>query len=146
MERLEEGQKPILRGPETVVVDKAGTIYAIARGAKLVRLDQLQPSKDDPQTLTAKATIVKDLGGGAPLGGAFTPDGNTLYIADVILGLIRIRNFHKDPNAKIELVANTVMDDGTLTKIQFADDVVVGPKTGKIYFSDGKCIFCSSFW
>jgi hypothetical protein len=30
------------------------------------------------------------------------------------------------------------LDDGILSRILYADDVVVGPKTGKVYFTDGK--------
>jgi len=37
------------------------------------------------------------------LGGAFAPDG-TFYIADTLLGLIRVKN-PLDPRSKVELVA-----------------------------------------
>jgi len=135
VERLEEGQEPLLKGPETAIVGPKGEIYAFCRGAKMVLLSNLQPT-DDPYTKTAKATIAADLGNGAPLGGKFTPDGNTLYVADALLGLTRIRDFHNYPDSKVELVANKVWDNGVLTPLLFTDDVAIGPKTGKVYFSD----------
>ena len=135
MERLEEGQKPLLKGPETVIIGPNEEIYALARGAKLVRLDDLQPT-EDPHTKSAKVTVAAELGNGAPLGGKFTPDGDTFYLADPLLGLARIRNF-SDPTSKLEIVASSVMDSGVLTPILYADDVAIGPKTGRIYFSDG---------
>lgn len=136
IERLEDGQEPLLKGPETVILGPSGELYAFARGAKLVRLDDIRPT-DDPQTKTARVTIAKNLGNGAPLGGKFSPDGNTLWIADPMLGLARIRNF-QDPKSKLEIVASQVIENGIMSRILFADDVAIGPKTGKIYFSDGK--------
>ena len=127
-----------MKGPETILVGPGGELYAFARGAKLVQLTDIQPT-DDPQTKTAKVTIARDLGNGAPLGGKFTPDGQTLYIADPMLGLARIRNF-TDPNSKLEIVATQVMDNGVMSRILFADDVAIGSRTGKIYFSDGKSL------
>jgi Strictosidine synthase len=144
VERLEEGQKRLLIGPETVIVHpKTNALYAFARGAKLVRLDDLRPSASDNRVLTAKVTVSANLGIGAPLSGKFTEDGKTLYVVDPILGLVRIRNFQDNQHlATIELVANKVMDNGKLTKILYADDVAIGPKTGKIYFSDGTWVNC----
>ena len=68
----------------------------------------------------------------------------TLYIADAVLGLTRI-TLHKNKNtvktktSKVEIVTTTAYDPETLTmtKINYADDVVVGPKTGMVYFTDG---------
>ena len=137
VERVEEGQTPLLKGPETVILDNKGTLYAFARGAKLLKLDDFQPSLEgDPQTLTAKATVAAELGHGAPLSGKFTKDGKTLYVVDPIQGLFRIRNFQNYPNSKIELVANKVEDNGEMTRILYADDVDIG-KSGKVYFTDG---------
>ena len=136
VERLEKGQTPLLRGPETVILDNSGTMYAFARGAKLVKLDDFQASPDgDPHTLTAKVTVAADLGHGGPLSGKFTKDGKTLYVTDPIQGLFRIRNFQNYPKSKIELVANKVEDSGVMTQILYADDVDIG-KSGKVYFSD----------
>lgn len=135
IERLEEGQEPLLKGPETVIIGPNGGIYAISRGAKLVLLSDFQGT-NDPHTKSAKTTLAADLGNGAPLGGKFTPDGNTLYIADALLGLTRIRDFDNYPNSKLELVASKVLDNGVMTPLLFADDVAIGPKTGKVYFSD----------
>lgn len=72
----------------------------------------------------------------------------TLYIADAVLGLTRItlhKNKNKNKNtvitktSKVEIVTTTAYDPETLTmtKINYADDVVVGPKTGMVYFTDG---------
>lgn len=136
VERIVDGQVPLLKGPETVILDNKGTLYAFARGAKLVKLEDFQPSPDgDPHTLTAKVTLAAELGHGGPLSGKFTKDGKTLYITDPIQGLFRIRNFQNYPNSKIELLANKVEDNGVMTQILFADDVDIG-KSGKIYFSD----------
>jgi sugar lactone lactonase YvrE len=89
--------------------------------------------------VTAKVNFVKDLGIGRPLGGKFSPDGQTLYIADAILGLTRLKNPH-DPASKVELVSNAVMDDGVMTPILYADDVDIGPISGKVFFSDASTI------
>lgn len=80
---------------------------------------------------------VADLGMGRPLGGCFT-NNNTLYIADAHLGLTRLSS----PGAKVELVASRVMDQGQWTQILYANDVVVGPKTGRVYFTDCKWDKC----
>jgi hypothetical protein len=86
--------------------------------------------------VTATTEIIKNLGPGRP------PDDSTLYIADAILGLTRVR---KDIQSKVEIVANQVFDqvadsNGTvetkMTPLLLPDGVVVGPKTGKVYFTD----------
>ena len=41
-------------------------------------------------------------------------------------------------NPKVELIATKVNIDNGVSQILFADDVVVGPKTGHVYFSDGE--------
>jgi len=140
VERVEAGQEPLLKGPETVILDNKGTVYAFARGAKLVQLDDFQQDpQQPPHILTARVTVAANLGHGEAVSGKFTKDGKTLYITDPILGLCRIRNFHDPAHRKLELVADKVIDkDGNMTRILFADDVVIGPKSGKIYFSDGK--------
>lgn len=141
IERVEDGQKPLLKGPETVILDEKGTLYAFSRGATLVKLDDFQPSPDgDPQMLTARATVAAELGHGTPLSGKFTKDGKTLYVVDPMQGLFRIRNFHSYPNSKTELVANKVEDNGVMTRINHADDVAIG-KSGKVYFSDATEIY-----
>ena len=138
---METGKRPLMKGPETVLFDNDGILFVLTEDANLVSLTDFEnknESSDDDTTkmmMTAKTTVVANLGMGRPLGGTFAPDG-TLYIADAILGLTRIKN-PKDPKSKLEIVASTVMDAGEETRIFFADDVVIGPKTGMIYFTDG---------
>jgi DNA-binding beta-propeller fold protein YncE len=136
--------EPLLKGPETVVFNpKSGTMYVLTEEALLVSLTEFQThqrqdeSKHETTIVTAKATKVVDLGMGRPLGGKFTPDGKTIYIADAFLGLIRVVNPHDFPKSKVELVASQVLDNGTMTRIINANDVAIGPKTGKVYFTDG---------
>jgi hypothetical protein len=132
-ERLEEGKRALMKGPETVLFDNAGTLHFLSEDANLVSLTDFEIESDTK--ITAKTTLVANLGNGRPLGGKFAPDG-TLYIADAVLGLTRIKN-PRDPKSKLELVASTVMDAGEETRIKFADDVAIGPRTGMIYFTDG---------
>jgi len=132
-ERREEGRKPLMIGPETVVVGNQGEIFVLTEEAKLVQLTNLE-TQADGVTVMATAVEVMNLGMGRPLGGAFTPDG-TLYIADTLLGLIRVKN-PQDPRAKVELVASRVKVDGQWSQIHYCNDLKVGPKTGKVYFSD----------
>lgn len=120
-------------GPETVVIGNQGEIFVLTEEAKLVQLTELEPQADGV-TILATTIEIMSLGVGRPLGGSFTRDG-TLYIADTLLGLIRVKN-PLDPNAKVELVASRVKVDGMWSPILFCDDVAVGPKTGKVYFSD----------
>jgi len=143
VERLDEGegQVPLVKRSETVVFDPKGTLYLMTEDAKLVKLSDYRESDDENATVTAKATYVRDLGAGRPLGGKFTPDGKALYIADGLLGLVRIRDPIEDPSSKLEVVLSSVTaDDGSISRISFADDVAVGPKSGKVYFSDASDI------
>lgn len=117
-------------------MDNKGTLYAFARGAKLIKLDNFQPHPAAPHTITAKATVAAELGHGAPLSGKYTKDGKTLYVADPIQGLLRIRDFHSK-DSKLEFVASRVEENGEMTRILFADDVDIG-KSGKVYFTDGR--------
>jgi sugar lactone lactonase YvrE len=133
-ERVEDGQKPLMKGPETIVFGADGTLYVLTEEANLLSLTDFEES-DDGLKVTAKVNFVKDLGIGRPLGGKFTPDGQTLYIADAILGLIRLKNPH-DPESKVELICSTVVDEGVMTQILYADDVDIGPISGKVFFSD----------
>jgi hypothetical protein len=138
-ERVPEGENRLMKGAETIVFGTDGTMYVLTEEANLISLTDFQPSLDGLK-VTAKANFVKDLGIGRPLGGKFSTDGQTLYIADAILGLTRLRNPH-DPASKVELVSNAVMDeDGVLTPILYADDVDIGPVSGKVYFSDASSI------
>jgi Strictosidine synthase len=152
---------PPVKGPETVVFHKDGTMYVLTEDSQLVRLQDLTPfgSTSNIATTTttrgqgsqvgivnATSVVLAGLGGGRPLGGRMIH--NTLYIGDAILGLTRIQNI-KDGRSKVEIVASTVLDYETPpnnatksttpmvpTRIAYADDVVIGPRTGRVYFTD----------
>lgn len=133
-ERVIEGKEPLMKGPETVVFGNDGTMYILTEEAKLLSLTEFESINS--VKVTAKATLLMDLGMGRPLGGKFAPDG-TLYVADTLLGLIRIQN-PSNGGSKVELVASAVKGaDGNWSRILYADDVAIGPKTGMVYFSDG---------
>lgn len=116
-------------------------MFTINEDSNLIQLTDVQgiPAQGDAVHKTAKVTVVADLGPGRALGASFAPDGSTLYIADSVLGLTRLVNPF-DPKSKVELIASSVMDGGVSTPIRFADDVVVGPKTGKVYFTDASIV------
>ena len=135
-ERFQEGQvEPLMKGPETVIFDTHGVMHIMNEEGFLVQLSNLVRDHEDPTKLWATSHVVADLGMGRPLGGCFTND-NTLYIADAHLGLTRLSL--NSPSAKVELVASRVMDQGQWTRILYANDVVVGPQTGRVYFTDCK--------
>eukprot|EP00591_Stephanopyxis_turris_P006681 CAMPEP_0195513294 /NCGR_PEP_ID=MMETSP0794_2-20130614/4991_1 /TAXON_ID=515487 /ORGANISM="Stephanopyxis turris, Strain CCMP 815" /LENGTH=363 /DNA_ID=CAMNT_0040641277 /DNA_START=223 /DNA_END=1311 /DNA_ORIENTATION=- len=129
----------LMKGPGSVVFDSDGTMYVLSKKGKLIRLTDF---KDDPDPdsidTTAKCTEVVDLGVGNPLGSSFAKDGS-LYVADTLLGLIRVR-FPNGKKPVVELVASRVKVNGKLSQILFANDVVVGPKSGHVYFSDASDI------
>mmetsp|Transcript_17326 Transcript_17326/g.26485 ORF Transcript_17326/g.26485 Transcript_17326/m.26485 type:complete len:428 (+) Transcript_17326:41-1324(+) len=136
-ERHDDAQSPkLLKGPETVIFDPKGTMYVLTEDSKLVSLTDFQEEELSSSVVTtAKVTLAMDLGNGRPLGGAFASDG-TLYFADSILGLARV-NLNKKQSRKVEIVASSVqLQDGSMSKILFADDADIGPKTGYVYFSD----------
>jgi hypothetical protein len=130
---VEKGKTRLLIGPETIVFGNDGTLFIMTEQSNLCSLTDFE--KDEGGRITAKSTLVADLGVGRPLGGRFTFD-NTLYIADVVLGLTRIKN-PGNPKSKVELVASQVKDKGEWTRILFTDDVTIGPKSGMVYFTDG---------
>jgi hypothetical protein len=69
------------------------------------------------------------------LGGKFAADG-TLYIADAHLGLLRVPHPISE-HSKVELVASRVQDSvGNYSQILYCNDVAVGPKSNKVYFTD----------
>ena len=124
------------QGPETIVFGNDGTMYVLSEDAYLVKVDPDQISPD-ARYINSTTTIIADLGMGRPLGGKFTPKGNTLYMCDAVLGLTRIRDVKDLRKSKLEIVTRTVVDgNGTVSPIEYADDVVIGPKTGKVYFTD----------
>jgi len=162
----DDGDENILHGPESVVLDRDGNVFVMTERSKLLMLSDLRPqvgddvdtakeeeSSDTKTTTTkillAKVTVVRDsLGSGRPLGGAFTNDGsNYLYMCDAHLGLIRLRDPLNDPRSKIEIVATTApAEPGTadsssssttlMTPIRYANDVAIGTRTGRVYFTD----------
>jgi hypothetical protein len=133
-ERLaEDQQEPLMKGPETVIFDNKNVMYIMNEEGFLVSLSDFEEEGGDSIVIWAKSKIIADLGMGRPLGGYFAAD-NTLYIADAHLGLIRLKN----PDSKVELVASRVFDQGSWSPILYANDVVVGPKTGLVYFTDCK--------
>jgi sugar lactone lactonase YvrE len=140
-ERIDDdSQERLLKGPETIFFDPEGNMYTINEDANLIQLSDFQTTDESDHLLTANVTMISDLGSGRPLGATFTPDGSTLYICDMVLGLTRLRN-PRDPKSKVELVASSVLDNGTSSRIFLADDVVVGPKTGVVYFTDASVIY-----
>ena len=144
-QRMHAGEAKLLNGPETVVIHpKTGDLYVMTADANLLLLRDLQTNPKDATRGTAQTTRLHSLGSGRPLGGAFTRDGKTLYIADAVLGLTRIQN-PTDPKSKLELVVDEVAiprEDGTmeLSRLWYADDVTIGPKTGMVYFTDASDI------
>lgn len=140
VERADESGQKLLVGPETVVFDKYGSMYILSEDAMLVKLTDFDEDEKDPDLISAKATIVADLGIGRPLGGKFADDGS-LYVADAILGLTRVQfmsHITKPIEAVVTLVANRVTSDRS--QILYADDVDIGPKSGHVYFSDASAI------
>jgi Strictosidine synthase len=170
-------QQRLVRGPETVVFGNDGTLYILTEDANLVSL-VLAGDKPEAESSSvirnSTATMVRDLGPGRPLGGKIVPLGapnpfaapssnskrgghsknhpppvETLYIADTLLGLTRIRNIH-DPTSKLEIVVRSVDlahfdGNATTTTISsspmvYADDVAIGPRTGRVYFTDASDI------
>ena len=131
-----------MKGPETALVDpRDGTLYALTEEANLIRLDDFQthPNINNPSHVTARCTLVVDLGVGRPLGGRITTSGQ-VYIADTLLGLIRVPDLHAE-RPMVEWIASSVIfPNGTRSPIRFADDLDVGPRTGHVYFSDGECL------
>lgn len=124
---------PLLSSPETVFFGPDGTMYTTTDRSQLISLTDWK--HESGEIISAKATLIKELGPGRPLGAKFTQDGTTIYIADAVLGLLRVRT-PLDETTKVEIVASTVVEDGQRTKLLFADDVAIGPVTGKVYFTD----------
>lgn len=136
-ERVEKGKEPLLYGPETIIFHDDGSMYCFSKYGKLLKLENLQPSDNDPNKLLVDAKeIVQSVG--APLGGKFAPDSNILYFADAILGLCRIDVSSAHPI--IEIVATKVkLPNGTYSRLLYVDDVTVATD-GMVYFSDASDI------
>lgn len=133
------GTDDYMRGPETIVVNanENGRIYLLTEEGLLVSVTDLKSDESDINIITARTSIIRSLGNGRPLGGSFTNNGKTLYIADAVLGLTRIQNIH-DSHSKLEIVASAIVDidTGRHSKLHYVDDLCVGPKTQKVYFTD----------
>lgn len=141
LRKIVERDTHIVKGPETVIFDNDGILYILTEEANLVRLDDFKTDENDDMVITARATTVADLGVGRPLGGKFAKDGS-LFVADALMGLIRVR-FSKNKPALVELVASrtSATDENPVpTQILYADDVDIGPKTGHVYFSDASTV------
>lgn len=154
----------LLQGTETVILRPNpnatngelddSTLYLLStEHGCLLSLTDIRPDDIDKsgERLTAQVNFIKDLGNGSPLSGVFTKDGQTLYIADAVLGLTRISNVVDNPeHAKVEIVASSITTTETSsmeeenhhhhhqhnTKLRYVDDVALGPRTGIIYFTD----------
>jgi hypothetical protein len=124
-ERLAENEESLLKGPETILFDNHGKMFALTEEGFLVSITDFEAEPNNK--VTAKVSRVADLGFGRPLGGRFDKDG-TLYIADAHLGLTRLK--HPIEENKVELVASRVFDNGNYSQILYANDVVIGSKTG----------------
>lgn len=130
-ERVPEGVTTSLVGCETIVFDGDGVMYTMSgHHGQLLRVAM----EDDGLVAT---TQVASLGAGVPLGGSFDDRGR-LYVADGVLGLTRIDPKATSKPPTLEILASRVRRKrtGEWSPIRFADDVVVGPKTGKVYFTD----------
>jgi len=151
-QKIYADDKNKMKGPETIVFGNDGTLYILTEDAFLVQLTDMQTSKENGVIVNATATVVRDLGPGRPLGGKFVPTSaatqsknkqqqqqqrNTLYIADTLLGLTRIQNV-LDPKSKLEIVVRSVTDDeeGIASPLRYTNDVAIGPKTGRVFFTD----------
>jgi sugar lactone lactonase YvrE len=138
-----------IRGAETILVHPIDqSVYVMTENAALIQLSNLPNAQQERELLEAKNynyyadTIVvqADLGPGRPLGGSFTPDGKTLYIADSALGLTRLQDY-TNPHSRVEVVASQVPvlnENGEqyMSPILYANSVAIGPKTGNVYFTD----------
>ncbi|KAL7487008.1 hypothetical protein ACHAW6_012617 [Cyclotella cf. meneghiniana] len=137
-ERVEDGARPLLVGPETIIFDSNGNIYILNENAQLVTLTDIRET-DNPFILTAEAIEVANLGVGRPLSGKFDHKG-CLYFTDVVMGLARICLTNHENHSlvpPVELLASRVrLHDGSWSSINYADDIDIGPRSGHIYFSD----------
>lgn len=110
-ERLAEG---LVVGPENVVPDAEGRIYAGLEDGRIVRML--------PGALAAETFADT---GGRPLGLEFDAAGN-LVVCDAVKGLLRV-----DPAGKVEVLAS----EAGGAPFRFTDDLAIA-RDGRIYFSD----------
>ena len=122
--KLGEGQ---ISGPETIIFDQQDNMYALTDTGDVVRIDQDAVGE---MSMSIYAHV-----GGRPLGGAFCPKTGDLYVAEAVKGLLRIK---KSNTNVAEVVSSKVDRNGS--PILFCDDVDIGPKSGKVYFSDASSL------
>ncbi len=106
-------------GPEAVVIDAQGYVYASTHEGWVLRWAP-GAEKAEPWVET----------GGRPLGMAMDQQGN-IWVADAFVGLLRI-----DTEGKL----HTELTEAEGVPIVYADDLVVTPD-GKVYFSDASTKF-----
>lgn len=142
--------RKLIAGTETMVFDAKGDMYAMNQYGQLIRVEDVRGDDDgsssNATTATADVTAIRRLGRGRVLSGRFADDG-TLWMADAVLGLTRLRD-PSDPRSKVELVADAVVvvdntdddakdeDTSRPSPLRFVDDLDIGPRTGRIYFTD----------
>lgn len=113
-----------LSGPEAVISDQQGNLYATTHEGWILRW--IAGQNDSERWVEP---------GGRPLGIAFDQQRN-LWVANAYLGLQKI-----DRSGQIELVLSEVAG----SPIRYADDVVVTPD-GKVYFTDASTEFAPQDW
>ena len=102
-------------------------MYALTDTGDVVRIDQDAVGE---MSMSFYAHV-----GGRPLGRAFCPKTGDLYVAEAVKGLLRIK---KSNTNVAEVVSSKVDRNGS--PILFCDDVDIGPKSGKVYFSDASSL------
>jgi len=111
-------------GPEAVVTDAAGILYAATHQGWIVRW---LPGSDEAEKWVEV--------GGRPLGLDFDQQGD-LWIANAYLGLMKVT-----PAG----VLTTELSEVEGKRLSYPDDVVVA-NNGKIYFSDASTKFAARIW
>jgi hypothetical protein len=158
-------QQPV-EGPETVVVmgkhhhhllvlTEDGKLVELLVDTKTKKKNVSSSSSTTTNTKNTKNTtvdtkIVQELGIGRPLGGRYTSHEQTLYMADAVLGLTRLRHYG-NKKSRVELIANTVAvytEEGTRyeSPLRYVNAVAIGPQTGNIYFTDSTDIAPFRIW
>ena len=111
-----------LTGPEAVIEDETGNIYATTHEGWILRW---RLGEKEPERWVRV--------GGRPLGIAFDSQQN-LWVANAYIGLQKI-----SPNAELTV---ELTESGGIP-LRYADDLVVAPN-GKIYFSDASTKFSAA--
>jgi sugar lactone lactonase YvrE len=117
-------------GPEHVVV-RDGQVYAAVLSGAILRLSPDGSSRE---------VVVHT--GGRPLGFDFDARGD-MIIADAMRGLLKATGL--GPDAKVEVLADTVDHPVKGDPIRYADGVVVAPDGG-VYFTDASRRFAPAQW